>query len=105
MKPRYSVEYLPAAEQDLVDILDYLARDDPAAGRTFVDRIDQTIARLGFFPNSGQRPRDARLRRREYRVLVVGDYLVFHVIARRRVEIRRVIHGARRYAFLFDPGD
>ena len=103
MKPRYSVEYLPAAEQDIVDILDYIARDDPPAGRTFVDRIDQTIGRLGFFPNTGQRPQDDR--RREYRVLVVGDYLVFYVIVRRRVEIRRVIHGARRYDFLFDPGD
>jgi plasmid stabilization system protein ParE len=105
VKPRYSVEYLPAAEQDLVDILDYIARDDPAAGRNFVDRIDQTIGRLSFFPNSGQRPREDRLRRRGYRVLVVGDYLVFYVIVSRRVEVRRVIHGARRYDFLFDPGD
>ena len=105
MKPRYSIEYLPAAEQDLVDLLDYIARDDPDAARNFVDRIDQAVGRLALFPRSGQQPRDGRLRRLGYRVLVVGNYLVFYVIVSRRVEVRRVIHGARRYDFLLDPDD
>lgn len=103
MSGQYSLRYLPAAEQDLVDILDYIARDNPDAARAFVDRVEQGIGRLACFPKSGPQPRDPRLRRLGYRVLVVDDYLVFYVLIRHTVQIRRVIHGARRYEFLL-PG-
>ncbi len=100
MTERYPLRYLPAAEQDLLDILDYIARDNPTAARAFVDRVEQAIGRLALFPKSGRRPRDTRLRRLGYRVLIVDDYLVFYVLTHRTVQIRRVIHGARRYEFL-----
>lgn len=100
MSPRYAVEYLPAAQQDLSDLLDYIARDNPRAARGFVDRLERTVGRLAQFPKSGRRPRDPRLDRLGYRVLVVDDYLVFYVIRRRTVQVRRVIHGARRFDFL-----
>lgn len=104
MSGPYHLRYLPAAEQDLLDILDYIARDNPAAARAFVNRVERAIGRLARFPRSGRRPRDARLRRRGYRLIVVGDYLVFYVVIRRTVQIRRVIHGARRYDFLLADG-
>ena len=100
MSGRYDVRYLPVAEQDLLDILDYIGRDNPDAARAFLDRMEQAIGRLAFFPRSGPLPRDLRLRRLGYRVLVVDNYLVFYVLIRRTVQIRRVIHGARRYEFL-----
>ena len=100
MRERYALRYLPAAEQDLLDILDYIARDNPDAARAFVDRVEQAIGRLTDFPRSGPQPRDSRLRRLGYRVLVVDDYLIFYVLIRRTVQIRRVLHGARRYEFL-----
>jgi len=96
----HRVQYLPAAEQDLLDILDYIARDNPRAARAFVARVERTIGRLAHFPRSGRTPDDPRLRREGYRLLAVGDYLVFYVVIGRTVEIRRVIHGARRYQFL-----
>jgi plasmid stabilization system protein ParE len=97
---RYRVEYLPVAERDLLDIVDYIARDRPAAARAFLDRLERAVARLELFPRSARQPRDERLRRLGYRVLVVENFLVFYVISRRTVQIRRVIHGARRYEFL-----
>lgn len=100
MSGRYRLEYLPTAQQDLLDMLDYIARDDPRAARAFVDRVERAIGRLARFPRSGRQPLDARLRRRGYRMLVVDDYLVFYVVTRRAVQIRRVLHGARRYDFL-----
>jgi plasmid stabilization system protein ParE len=96
----HRIRYLPAAEQDLLDILDYIARDNPGAARAFVDRVEHAIGRLARFPRSGRIPGDPRLRRGGYRLLVVGDYLVFYVVIRRTVQVRRVIHGARRYEFL-----
>lgn len=100
MTRKYDLRYLPAAEQDLLDILDYIGRDDPDAARRFVDRVDQTIGRLALFPKAGRRPRDARLRRLGYHVLILDDYLVFYVITAHTIQARRVIHGARRYEFL-----
>lgn len=97
---RYRVEYLPLAERDVIDIVDYIARDRPQAARAFVDRLDRAGARLAVFPRSGKRPSDERLQRSGYRLLVVDDYLVFYVVAGSAVQIRRVIHGARRYEFL-----
>jgi hypothetical protein len=35
-----------------------------------------------------------------YRMLVVDKYLVFYVVKKKIIQIRRVIHGARRYSFL-----
>jgi toxin ParE1/3/4 len=96
----YDLRYLPAAEQDLLDILDYITRDDPDAARRFVDRVEQGVGHLAFFPKAGRQPRDVRLRRLGYRVLVVDDYLVFYVLTGRAIQVRRVIHGARRYEFL-----
>jgi plasmid stabilization system protein ParE len=100
----YEVRYLPAAEQDLLDTLDYIARDDPDAARAFVDRLDGAIGRLSRFPRSGSSPRETRLRRRGYRLVVVGNYPVFYIVSKRTVQIRRVLHGARRYDFLLENG-
>jgi toxin ParE1/3/4 len=97
---RYRVEYLPVAEQDLLEIVDYIARDRPQAARAFVDRLDRAVTRLETFPRSAKRPKDERLRRLGDRVLVVEEFLVFYAITDRTVQIRRVIHGARRYDFL-----
>jgi toxin ParE1/3/4 len=96
----HDLRYLPAAEQDLLDILDYIGRDDPDAAPRFVDRVDRAIGRLALLPMAGRQPRDARLRRLGYRVLILDDYLIFYVITSRTVQVRRVIHGARRYEFL-----
>jgi plasmid stabilization system protein ParE len=35
-----------------------------------------------------------------YRMLVIGNYLAFYVIRGNIIEIRRVIHGSRKYSFL-----
>ena len=100
MTKPYDLRYLATAEQDLLEILDYIGRDNPDAARRFVERVDQAVGRLASFPKAGRQPRDARLRRLGYRMLVIEDYLVFYVITSRIVQIRCVIHGARRYEFL-----
>lgn len=105
MTSRYAVEYLPAAQDDLAEILDYIARDDPRAARRLVDRIDRAIGQLAVSPRAGRGPRDPRLRRLGYRILIVGDHLVLYVVIGRVVQIRRVVHGARRYDFLFESED
>ena len=98
-----AVVYLRRAQNDLVDIFRYIERDSPAQAKTWIDKIDRVLGRLASFPKSGVLPRDKRLARLGYRIVIVGEYLAFYVVRRRRVEIRRVLQGRRRYSFLLPP--
>jgi len=97
---RYKILYLPIAERDLADILEYVSRDRPSAVSGLLDAIDEGISRLEEFPFSGVVPADASLQRLGYRLIMVGNILIFYVVKKKSVEIRRILHGARRYEFL-----
>lgn len=100
MDNRFRIEYLPIAENDFTEILEYIQIDNPAAALIFVDEIDRAISKLAFFPFMGPVPKDPRLIHLNYRMLVVGNYLVFYVVLEDVVEIRRIIHAKRNYDFL-----
>jgi toxin ParE1/3/4 len=89
------LRYLPAAQEDLLAILEWIARDSPSRALTFLDRLDERISRLERQPHLGRVPRNPKLRTYGYRVLVVESYLVFYVNRPRRIEIHRVLHGSR----------
>jgi addiction module RelE/StbE family toxin len=98
----YDIRYLKTAECDLYNIFDYIARDNPPAADTLLEQIDHSISLLASNPYMGVVPRDARLKDKGYRMLVVGKYLVFYVVKEDAniVQVRRIIHGARKYDFL-----
>lgn len=83
-----------------MEIVEYVQIDNPAAAIKLLDEIDEAISRLEEFPFRGRVPDDARLKALNYRILVVGNYLVFYVVADNAIEIRRVLHGKRQYEFL-----
>jgi toxin ParE1/3/4 len=98
---RRPVVYLPAAQRDLHESLEYIHKDSPASAEAWLERVDKALSRLGSFPMSGSAPKDRRLARLGYRMVVIGEHLAFYVVRPRSVEIRRVVHGKRRYSFLF----
>ncbi|MFZ5634181.1 MAG: type II toxin-antitoxin system RelE/ParE family toxin [Bacillota bacterium] len=58
--------------------------------------------RLEDFPLMGAVPKNRRLTRQGYRILIVDNFLVFYVLLDNgTVEIRRIISGKRDYKFLF----
>ncbi|MHB8172160.1 MAG: type II toxin-antitoxin system RelE/ParE family toxin [Thermincolia bacterium] len=103
MGKKYQVRYLPSAEKDLMEIIKYIRTDNPTAAINFIDEIDETISKLELFPLMGQIPKDKRLQSQNYRMLIIGNYLVFYAVKSNTVEIRRILHGKRRYSFLSDP--
>lgn len=105
MKKRAKVVYLPLAVTDLEAIADYLCLRNPEQAVIFRDRIDTEISRLARFPHLGVVPKDHRLVRDGYRVLVVLNYLIFYVVRGPTVEIHRVLHGARDYASLIEEAE
>ena len=102
MNNKFRIEYLPIAEKDLTEILDYIQIDNPTAALNLLDEIDKAISKLSYFPYMGSIPKDQRLILLNYRMLIVANYLVFYVVLDEEevVEIRRVLHGKRKYDFL-----
>lgn len=100
MSKRYRIRYLSTAERDLLEIFEYILKDNPGAAVNQLERFDRTIGHLASNPLLGSVPNDERLRRLGYRVLVVDKYMVFYVIKGMVVQIRRILHGARKYGFL-----
>ena len=102
MSKKYRVMYLPVAQDDLFEIFDYIHRDDPEAATEFVERIDRALSKLQTHPLLGPVPKDERLEMMGYRILVVDNYIAFYAVKGNVVEIRRVLHGSRKYSFLLE---
>ncbi len=100
MNEKFVIEYLTIAQQDLEDIIEYIKRDNITAVSGLIDEIDEKISQLAEFPYLGTIPKDERLEKLGYRMLIIRQYLVFYVVKDKIIEIRRVLHGHRRYDFL-----
>lgn len=94
------IRYLATAERDLDDIFQYIIKDNPVAASSLLEEIDRSISNLSSNPELGVVPKDDRLKKLGYRVLIIRKYLVFYVIKNEVIQIRRVLHGARQYGFL-----
>jgi addiction module RelE/StbE family toxin len=100
MSGPFDIRYLPTAEKDLDDIFDYIVGDNPAAAASQLEKFDRSISQLAFYPELGVSPKDDRLKKLGYRMLIVDKYLVIYVVKAKTVQIRSIIHGARQYSFL-----
>ncbi|MFA5384357.1 MAG: type II toxin-antitoxin system RelE/ParE family toxin [Eubacteriales bacterium] len=77
--PKHQINITAAAEQDLAQIVYYLANDNPTAALKLAEEIERSIIQLEGFPLIGAIPKNQRLTRQGYRVLIVDSYLVFYV--------------------------
>ncbi len=100
MAKKYRIEYLPIAQKDLTEIIEYIQNDNPGTALNLLDQIDETVSKLEDLPLMGQVPKDRRLEYLGYRMLIIGNYLIFYVVKDNYVEIRRILHGKRKYSFL-----
>lgn len=96
----YTVRLLGAAEQDLRELISYLAAENPDAAATTLDRIDTQLQGLQRHPFLGRTPNDPKLARLGYRVLVIDNYLAFYKVKGKTVLIHRALHGARDFVRL-----
>jgi plasmid stabilization system protein ParE len=92
---KYPVRLLPIAEEDLQEILSYIAADSPASAYRFAEMIEKNLQRLSSHPHLGKIPNDEKLSGMGYRFIIVGNYLIFYTIRSKTVVVHRIIHGAR----------
>lgn len=97
----FQIRYTPLAYEDLDEIDTYISETlvNPQAAEKLLDELEQSICRLEQFPFSGAEVADSHLAGKGYRKLVVGNYLVFHLVdlEQKQVAIMRVLYGAREY--------
>jgi len=93
----HEIHYLPIAEEDLNEIVDYLLEHSINAANRFIDELDKLEESLSMFPELGTLSRDKKLRSRGYRMSIIGDYLLFYTIRHDNFYVMRVVHGKRNY--------
>lgn len=96
-RSKYTLRLLGIAEQDLAEIITYIAADNLKAAEDLLARFEKALHNLGEHPHIGRIPDDAELLRLRYRHLIVDNYLVFYVVERRNIIVHRITHGARDY--------
>jgi len=94
---QYNVKIFPTAQNDLRIIVDYLNTLSPDASVRYYDLIIEKVGTLQTMPERCALARDAQLRLRGYRLLIVENYIVFFVIDDSTVEIRRILYAKRQY--------
>jgi plasmid stabilization system protein ParE len=91
--PEYSVTLLETACDDLDGICEYLSRFYPGTVGRFLGALEESFDNAAYNPRM-YRPYEWN---KEYRRIVVGDYLVFYKIDddQKRLDVYRILHGKR----------
>jgi len=98
------VLFTEAAESDLEEVGDWIAKDNPGRAMTFVRELRRSCVDIG--PRPLGYPFVEHRRGEGIRRKVHGNYLIFYRVWLDAVEILRVLHGARDYArILFSEND
>ena len=90
-KPR--LQRTARAEQDLIDIWSYIARDSPHAADRLLDILDTKSLALVRNPFIGMARNDIAEGVRHF---PVGNYLILYRVNDDGVEVVRYVHGRRR---------
>jgi len=96
-----------SAQSELIDLIDYIATDDPTAAERVRDAVLATIKQLADNPRVGRaypinNPRLASLRK--WNVRDYPMYLIFYLERKDgAVEILHIIDGRRDLAALLEP--
>ena len=94
---KYQIRFLKIAEEDLTEILSYIAADNLTAANSIATKIEKNLELLSENPLLGRIPRDEEIRNLRYRYLIVQNYIIFYTIEDKTIFIHRILHGARNY--------
>ncbi len=93
------------ARQDLNEIIEYIARNNPAAAINLVRSIDEKCETLSNFPNMGK---SYEYLAAQLRGIPVSNYVIFYRQVQNGIEVVRVLSGYRDFEAIFfgeDNGD
>jgi toxin ParE1/3/4 len=85
------IELTAQAEADLIEIGDFIAKDNPSAAERYVRRLRHRIEVLRTFPEAGHRIR----KRSNVRALLERPIIIVYALKADHIEVLRFWHGAR----------
>lgn len=102
----YSLEYLPAARQDMIDIVRYISVElgNPAAANQLAKELIEAGDGIPRFPYANPSYIPIRPLKHEYRKLLVRSYIMFYWVdeAEKLVTVARVVYAKRDYGHLLE---
>ena len=101
MKKKLELRFLPVAEEDIAEILDYIALDKVSAAIEFYGKLEKRFERLSEYPHSGTKRSEYELAKAGYYSLVYGNYIIFYTIEAESLTIHRVFSSYRDYLRFF----
>lgn len=94
---KYSLRYLPIAQQDLSEIIDYIQNNlkNPIAAENILSKMEKAILERLESPESFAIWQSYKKRDYPYRLINVGNYSVWYVVIDDVMEIRRILYSKR----------
>jgi toxin ParE1/3/4 len=100
-----TVVFNPVAVADLEELTCHIAQDNPVTAEAVRENILDTAERLALHPGLGIRPRFSAPRFASIRFFPADQYptyLLFYRELEDKIEVLRVLHGARNLPPLFE---
>jgi plasmid stabilization system protein ParE len=91
------VRWSAHASRDLLEVLDFLARESPPAAEKFLRRLEAGLRRVASFPDSGRPVLELLPEDESQREVIVNPYRVGYAIRSKGVVVLYVVHQARRF--------
>lgn len=91
------IRLLPAAEDDLENIFDFLYSESRQAAIGFLEKFEVVIDRLKEFPHLGRVPGNLHWSKSGYRFYIMGSYIIYYKIEAEVIMVFRIFHGSKDY--------
>lgn len=88
------LEWLPQALLDFNEIIDFIAAENPVAAVEQGDEIERQVAMLLSNHHMG---RPGRVKMTRELVVVRTPYIAAYRVKQKKIQILRILHGARRW--------
>ncbi|MGG6263664.1 type II toxin-antitoxin system RelE/ParE family toxin [Leptolyngbya sp. AN03gr2] len=82
----------PLAEQDLLEIWNYIAEDSPDRADEFLDQVEAKLEALARYPGMGRKREEIMP---ELQSFPVGNDVIFYRAIDGGIEVIRVLRGSR----------
>ena len=97
----YILKFTPKANGDLEQIYAYVSGKlfSEIAADNLLERLENSLIRLRYFPYSCSFVSDEPLKNKGYRKLIVDNYIAFYLVneTEKQVVVMRILYGAQNY--------
>ncbi|MHA1486841.1 MAG: type II toxin-antitoxin system RelE/ParE family toxin [Promethearchaeota archaeon] len=93
------IEWSSKAENDLNEIIDYIAQDSLEYALSFYEQVREKVENLILFPKMGRIVPE--IDEPNIRELFLRNYRIIYRISEKKIQITRLFHGSRIIDFKF----